>query len=243
MVTSEFRQEVTAFIDAEIERFYAEVPSASHLAKSSAVNPEYFKRHTIETILRIRLARMADGKAISVLAKSHPRVAASWAKYAEEEMLHDRMFLKDLERLGVSADDVYGSEPLAATKLLQGYLYYTLEHEGALGLLCKAFFIEYSTLKTQKEWNDNIARNFGPEAIKGAAAHLSYDDAEDHSGDVWNALSALVTTPADEARVLGHLRVYANLLRAYFAELDALINNGRDGRWTLDRVAADSAAA
>lgn len=226
MPNEAFQLRVKQLIDQEVDRFYAQVPSATHLMRSEKINLAYFRRHTVETILRIRLARIADGKAIALLARTNPKVAAQWAKYAEEEMLHDRLFLKDLERLGMSAEEVYAHEPLTATKLLQGYLYYTLEHEGALGLLCKAFFIEYSTIRTQKEWNDNITRSLGGEATKGAVAHHSLDNNSDHSGGVWTALSGLIAGPEDEDRVLRHTRVFAGLLSAYFTELSALF----DGR-------------
>ena len=132
-----------------IETFYEATPAAHYLATSSTIDRSLFARHTIETSLRIRLARIADSKVIQQFTRTNPFAAQKWCKYTEERMLHDRLFLKDLKHLGVNEETVYGTDPLLATKLLQGYLYYTIEHEGPRGLLSKAYFVEYILKKTQ----------------------------------------------------------------------------------------------
>ena len=220
-INPELHAKVNARLNTMLSSFYEAAPAARYLATSTSIDKGLFQRHTIETILRIRLARIADAKVIEHFARTDPFAAQKWAKYAEEEMLHDRLFLKDLKSLGVSEDTVYAHDTLVATKLLQGYLYYTIEHEGPRGLLTKAYFIEYTTRKTQGLWNGNVARALGEQAVKGAEAHLSYDIAEDHTADVWNVLMAVVKTPADEARVFYHLDVYYGMFVAYFNELAA----------------------
>lgn len=216
---SELRGRIDALLDNFIVRVYAESPAVRHLRESSSVDVEVFKAHTVQTILRIRLARMADAKAILLFAKSDPAAAQKWAKYAEEEMLHDKLFLKDLKKLGMEEGAVYATEPFLATRLLQGYLYYTLEHEGPMGLIAKAYFLEYTSRATQAEWNANVRRSLGPDAVRGADAHINIDIGEDHSTDVWNVLASLVNGPADEARLEAHMHTFFGLFTAYFAEL------------------------
>lgn len=218
-INPEFYAKANARLDAMIASFYEAAPAVRHLATSSTIDKQLFERHTIETILRIRLARIADSKVIQHFTRTDPFAAQKWSKYTEEEMLHDRLFLKDLKNLGVSEEAVYSTDPLLATKLLQGYLYYTIEHEGPRGLLSKSYFVEYTTKRTQAAWNGNVKRALGEQAVKGAEAHLNYDLAEDHSTDVWNVLMTVVKTPEDEARVLYHLEVYYGLFLAYFNEL------------------------
>ena len=234
-INPEFYAKANARLDAMIEAFYKATPAARYLATSNNVDKKLFERHTIETILRIRLARIADSKVIQLFTKSDPFAAQKWSKYTEEEMLHDRMFLKDLKNLGVSEETVYGTDPLLATKLLQGYLYYTIEHEGPRGLLSKSYFVEYTTKKTQALWNGNVKKSLGEQAVKGAEAHLNYDLDEDHSTDVWNVLMTVVKTPEDEARVLYHLEVYYGLFLAYFNEL-ASATKVDTGRQPADSV-------
>ncbi|HEX5752703.1 MAG TPA: hypothetical protein VFZ09_41245 [Archangium sp.] len=218
-VNPEFRTKVDALLDSMIESVYKAAPAARYLASSNQVDLTMFKRHTVETILRIRLARVADSKALCLFTKTDPVAAHKWAKYTEEEMLHDRLFLKDLTNIGMTEEEVYGTDPLLATKLLQGYLYYTLEHEGPRGLITKSYFVEYTTRKTQGSWNENIKRSLGDKAVRGAEAHLNYDVNEDHSTDVWNVLMTMVNGKQDEERVLYHLNVYFGLFSAYLNEL------------------------
>lgn len=214
-----FRNKVDALLDGMIASVSGSAAAIDHLATSKQVDVDLFKRHTIETILRIRLARIADAKAIYLLARSNPSAAQKWARYAEEEMLHDKLFLKDLTSMGVAEESVYGTEPLLSTRLLQGYLYYTLEHEGPRGLISKAYFLEYTTLKTQGSWNQNVKKSLGDRAVRGANAHLAIDQKDGHSSDVWNVLMEVTRTPEDEGRVLGHMQVYRGLFTAYFHEL------------------------
>jgi hypothetical protein len=214
-----FRNKIDALLDGMISSVSGSAAAIDHLATARQVDVEMFKRHTIETILRIRLARIADAKAIYLLARSNPHAAQKWARYAEEEMLHDKLFLKDLTSLGVAEESVYGTEPLLATRLLQGYLYYTLEHEGPRGLVSKAYFVEYTTLKTQGSWNQNVRKSLGERAVRGADAHLAIDQKDEHSSDVWNVLMEVTRTPEDEERVLRHMHVYCGLFTAYFHEL------------------------
>lgn len=219
VINPEFHAQANARLDGMIETFYEASPAARYLASSGSIDTALFARHTIETILRIRLARIADSKVIQHFTRTNPFAAQKWCKYTQETMLHDRLFLKDLKHLGVDEQAVYGSDPLLATQLLQGYLYYTIEHEGPRGLLAKAYFVEYITRKTQTVWNDNVKRALGEQAIRGAEDHLDYHLEDDHAGEVWNVLMSLVKTGDDEARVLQHLEVYYGLFVAYFNEL------------------------
>ncbi|HEU4408192.1 MAG TPA: iron-containing redox enzyme family protein [Polyangiaceae bacterium] len=223
----EFRQRVDRRLDELLEKGYRDAPVMRELASSKQVDRELFVRHTIETILRIRLGRVANSKCLAHLAMTDPFAAKKWAKYTEEEMLHDRLFLKDLVNLGLNEADVYGTDTFAATKLLQGYLYYTLEHEGPRGVLTKSYFLEYMSDRTQRAWNENVKRSLGDQAVKGSQAHVNFDDDHDHGTDVWNVLMSLVKSSTDEERVLYHLGVYYQVFLMYFTELSTTARTAR----------------
>jgi len=194
---------------------------ANYFKESSNIHVDSYITHTVQTILRIRLARIADAKVLVTLTKENPVLAQKWAKYAEEEMLHDRLFLTDIESLGANAVSVYNTPPFVSTKLLQGYLYYTIEHEGPLGLLTKSYFLEYMTLHTQGAWNSNLEKNFGPGSLDGAISHLDLDGEEDHVGDVWDVLSNELRNETDVEKFLEHLNVYYKLFIEYLNELES----------------------
>ena len=237
--------ELNARLDRMIEEIYKAQPSTTHLRDAESVNAEFYKRHTIETVLRMRLSRMADGKVLQLLARTRPRVAKMWAKYSHEEMLHDELFVKDLERLGVSRETIDGTDALLATKLLQGYFYFTLEHEGPMATVLRSYMIEYATGKTQGQWNANVARSLGQTAVKGASAHLQYDENTGHGDDTWEILAALLETPEDVRVMRRHVEAFAGLFMAYFAECSGLLAKGAEtkGRPLPAPVVAVSAAS
>lgn len=239
--TTAFRATVDAELDRMIERFYETVPYGDHLKAGDQVDAAYYKRFTVEIILRLRMKRVIDGLTIHYFTKHDPVLAKKWCNYTEDEMLHDSMFLADLERLGMTRDEVYGTQPLFATKLLQGYFYYGLEHEGRpLASLTSSYFIEYTTQRIMGEWLRNVERSLGRSAVKGSQAHVSHDEDDDHVDFVWDVLSSFIATKADEAQILDHLRNVYRLFVMFFIELyNSVIENRDDAFLPAQEVAAE----
>jgi hypothetical protein len=220
LINPEFNATANLRLDSMIAAFFDATPMARGLANATSIDRELFVRHTVETILRIRLARIADTKVIQHFARTNPFAAQKWCRYTEQEMLQDRLFLEDLRAIGVDAEAVYGADPLLATKLLQGYLYYTIEHEGPSGILSKSYFVEYMTRKAHELWSA-VRRVEGEPA---AEVHLLHQLEVDLSALVWNVLMSVVKSADEEARVLRHLEVYCGLFIAYFRELSSKID-------------------
>jgi hypothetical protein len=214
------RAGVDSLLDSRIEQFYQKVPYARHLRESRELNLRYYKRHMIETCLRIRLKRVVDAYAIRYFVKHDPIRAKAWAHYIEDEMLHDAWFAADLEKLGVSAAEIYATEPLVATKLYMGYLLYGIEYEeDPLAHIASVYLTEYSTTKTQPEWLDNLTKVLGADKVQGARRHVGTDVDDDHASFVWDVLVSLLKKPEDELRVIKHVTAVAGLFETYFAEL------------------------
>lgn len=219
-VSTDLQARIGELLNGLIEKFYAEVPFATHQMSSDAINMEYYKRHTIETIVRLRRKRTIDAHAIHYFTKRDPVRGAQWAKYVEDEMLHDAWFAADLAKIGVGKDEIYATEPLFATKLLTGYLQYGMEFEGSpLALLCSVYFVEFVTTETQPKWIDNLEKQLGAEKVSGARRHVGTDLEDEHVRFVWGVLQSLINSPEDEKRALEHIRNVADLWVAYFQEL------------------------
>src|SRR2546421_267321 len=234
----ELRAKVDGMLDALIDRFYQEVPYAKHQLAEGKLDLDYYKRHNIETVLRIRLKRIVDAYAIRYFTKHDPVQAKAWAHYTDDEMLHDAMFVRDLEAVGVSKPAIYATEPLLATKLLMGYLLYGIEYEETpLAHIASVYFVEYTTTKTQPRWLDHLETILGKEKIKGARAHVGTDLEGEHADFVWEVLMSLVKTPAEEARVIDHIRNVARLYVAYFTELHEQVVAQKTGQAPELRVA------
>jgi hypothetical protein len=217
---SDFRARIDGYLDRCIEDFYRNIPYARHQLEGNEINLDYYKRHNIETILRLRRKRTIDALAIRYFTKHDPVTAKAWAHYADDEMLHDRLFAADLNKVGVTVDEIYATEPMLSTKLLTGYLQYGVEYdETPLALIVSVYFVEYTTTRTQPAWLDNLEKGLGKDKIKGQRAHVGTDLGDHHDDFVWDVLKTLVSSPEDEEKVLRHLQDICQLWEMYFLEL------------------------
>jgi hypothetical protein len=224
----ELRAKVDALLDTLIKTFYDNVPYGKHMLSADNIDLEYYKRHTIETILRLRMKRTVDALAIRYFTKRDPVRAKAWAKYTDEEMLHDAFFVKDLQSVGVSREEIYSTEPLFATKLMMGYLLYGIEYEeNPLALISSVYFVEYTTIRTQPQWIGNLEKVLGKEKLRGARAHVDRDINDTHDDFVWEVLASMVNTQQDEERVLEHMKSVFRLFVAYFRELYEFVVEGK----------------
>ncbi len=217
----ELRKRTDQLMDSMIKEFYETAPFARHLMSSDEINIEYYKRHTIEIILRLRMKRTCDALAIRYFTKKDPIRAKQWSHYADDEMLHDtQFFARDLEKLGVTLDEIYATDPLFTTKLLTGYYQWGLEfEESPLVLITSVYFVEYTTAKTQPSWLDNIEESLGKGKVHGARGHVDLDVNDSHDDFVWSVLASLIKTPEDAQRMLEHMRNIGKLWVAFFVEL------------------------
>ncbi|HEV7368047.1 hypothetical protein [Arenibaculum sp.] len=172
-----------------------------------------------QVLLRIRFLRLADAAALPALIRDNPRAAKLWARYCEEEMLHEAFFLKDLNRMGVDTATVYATEPFLSVKLSMGYLEYATKHEGPMARLVFAYFNEaYSRQAVRQTWETVRGTRLEP-LFSGYLAHGQYDDSHDHTDDVWQALSLILKTDADRERAVYHGGVWVRMAEAFQAEL------------------------
>lgn len=140
MESANLRQRMDAFIENQIDKWNPSVPYATHF-EGEQINQRYYQRHLMETAWRIRLLRVAESKALAEIAKQSPEAAQIWANYEMEEMLHDELFIQDLEKAGVSREELLNTEPYLSTKLLAGFFSYLLDHEGPLGRVNAPHFV------------------------------------------------------------------------------------------------------
>lgn len=220
MSNEAFRAVLDGRIRAFVDHWYTDVASADHLLTANPVNELYYKRFTVEIILRLRMKRTIDALTIHYFTKHSPELAKKWAAYTDDEMLHDAMFVKDLERLGMTKAEVYGTQPLFSTKLLQGYFYYGLEHENRpLASLCSSYYIESVSDLTQKAWLTNVEKSLGASAVRGSLAHVAHDEKDDHIDFVWDVLKTFLDTDEDKHIALDHLENVNRLFEMFFKEL------------------------
>lgn len=212
------RGEIDKIIDAQVEQWYATVPQAAHL-EGKDVNSAYYKRHLIETAWRIRLLRVSEAKALVEVAKVSPEAAQIWAHYEQEEMLHDDLFIQDLQRVGVSREEFLATEPYLSTKLLTGFFSYLLDHEGPLGVIAYSYLVEYVNVKLEPRKLEALKGSVGESKIVGQISHSHTDINDDHPGEVWAALRFLIKGEQDIEALKRYLAEHQKILAMYFSEL------------------------
>jgi hypothetical protein len=219
-------QALGARLDRELEalnkRFLAEVPDASHLTDDEALDPEYYVRHRIETIKRIRMTARADALALAAMIGEDYDAARVWARYACEELDHDRMFYSDLQRHGVSRAVVDATRPLPATETLERFLDEGLARHGSLPALAYSLFVEWNSERFSRRAVMKAAEAFGDAQVEGARSHLAVDENGDHSREMLMLAERLTRHEGGEAHLFALIHEIAALFRDYFTQLSAL---------------------
>ncbi|MFE5512127.1 hypothetical protein ACFQ9J_16165 [Streptomyces sp. NPDC056529] len=216
--SAKLRAEIDQQLDQQVLEWYANVPEAAHL-EGGNVDSEYYKRNLIETAWRIRLLRVSEAKALVEIAKRSPEAAQVWANYEQEEMLHDELFITDLEKVGVSREEFLATEPYLSTKLLTGYFSYLLDHEGPLGVVAYSYLVEYVNVKLEPKKLEALKNSVGEGNIGGQINHSHTDINDDHPGEVWAAVRHLLRSDEDVAAFKRYLREHQTILAKYFEEL------------------------
>ena len=212
------KRDIDRFLDQKIDEWNRTVPYAQHF-EGKEVHPPYYRQTLIEHAWRIRLMRSAQSNALHKVTRVHAEAAKLYAAYQDEEMLHDVLFIQDAERIGVSPEEVYATEPSFATRLLAGFLYFVAEHEKPLGVICYSYLVEYTTQKITPRHVSALGQSVGKDKIAGQVAHLNTDLVEDHTQDMWNILSLLIDNAQDLAAVKRYLSEIQDILKLFFEDL------------------------
>ncbi|MCC3767318.1 iron-containing redox enzyme family protein [Streptomyces sp. UNOC14_S4] len=212
------KKEIDTFLDGKIDEWNATVPYARHL-EGSDVNLEYYKQTLVEHAWRIRLMRTAQANALHKITRGNAEAAQLYAAYQDEEMLHDVLFMRDAEKVGISAEQIFETEPSFYTRLLAGYLYFVAEHEKPLGVICYSYLVEYTTQKITPKQIKAMSDSLGKDMIVGQASHLNTDLVEDHTQDMWDILSQFIEGEQDIVDIKRYLAEIQDILKMFFVDL------------------------
>ncbi|WP_327306638.1 hypothetical protein OG730_26840 [Streptomyces sp. NBC_01298] len=238
----EFRKRVDELLLKFERDFYERSAGADGMLDKEKFDLELYKRHNVETMIRIGLKRAVDPLIANYWATRDPQLCKEWGLYGAEEGRHDRMFAGDLHKVGMTDEEIYAIRPTFATELLNGYFYYTMATEGPLAAMISGFYLEYIAGKTQPDWLDIMEQHVGADKTKGARAHLALDDDDDHVDMVWNLIMRIIEDEADEERFVEHLIKINSLFVSYFVEVYAATVLGAGADASLLTQAAPAAA-
>jgi hypothetical protein len=214
----EAKKKIDRYLDRKMEEWRQTVPFASHM-KDKNLHLGYYRRTLIEHVWRIRLSRVSQSKAIYKIAQISPQAAQDYAHYQADEMLHDRLYIRDCEAAGISMDEILKTEPYLSTKLFEGFFYYTLEHEHPMAPVVSNYLVEYTQAKLQPDIVKSLQSTLGHEMIKGQEAHLAVDTRDDHSLEMWKILSQLIFSEKDYDAIFRYIDDVQEILAMFFREI------------------------
>ncbi len=212
-----------ARLDQELEmlneRFLAEVPKASHMTDGTPLDRNYYLRHQVETIKRIRMTARTDALALAAMIGENYEAARIWAHYACTELDHDQMFYADLERQGVSRVMVDATPLLPATEALGRFLENGIVRHGSLPAVAYSVFVEWNSERFSGRAVTKAEETFGKTKVEGARSHLAVDETENHCREMLMLAERLTRYEEGEALLFAFIDEIAVLFRDYFTQL------------------------
>lgn len=218
------RKELSEFLDdimqREVEQFLATVPYASHLTDpDQELDTDYYLRHRVETIKRIRMTSKTDALALACMVEEDYDAARWWSQYVAEELGHDVLFMNDLRQYGYTNDAVEEVEPFQSTKTLLEYLTKNIESTGSLAAVAYSLFVEWNSERYSPRVVEKAEKKYSASYVSGSKAHLAIDKNEGHYETMLDITHSLLIKYGDENVLIDLIKHISGFFRDYFCEL------------------------
>ncbi|MGQ0576056.1 MAG: iron-containing redox enzyme family protein [Pseudonocardia sp.] len=202
-----------------MEEQFARVPRMREFHAGTWTDREYYVRHLVETLLRIRLNNVVDSYALYRAATRNDPLAPALVRYLAEEWGHEHMFMRDLRRFGLTEAQVDAMSVLRSTEYLMGFLRLAVDQEGPAPTSIWNFLVEWYSDRYNGVITAHAAATYGAEMVRGSHAHLDIDDTHDHADMMWRTVQEAVAAWSGSDAALRHLETFVRLIGDYFQEL------------------------
>jgi hypothetical protein len=217
---TELRTFVDDTLSFEGQLFLASVPRIRHLTgDGEPLDRAYYLRHRIETVRRIRETARTDALALAFMLREDYNAARKWARYTEQELNHDRLYLADLHHHGYTTEQVLAIPPMHSTVLLLQTLESRIQQLGSLPAVAYSVFVEWNSERASAAAVERTAAELGASYVTGSRAHLGIDVREDHLAVMLEVTAAVMRGRYDGSVLGALLRELGALFRGYFTEL------------------------
>jgi hypothetical protein len=213
------RKEMEILAKEEMEKIFNRVPYTREFHEGRSIDNEYYKRHLIETVLRINLNNEVDAYSLYKIGNKDTFLFHKLAEYLAEEAGHEALFLNDLKKFGIEKSEVDSTSPFFSTQLLIGYLYYSINQDGPLPTMVWNWFVEWYSDQFNMTITNKAAEDFGDDKIKGSMHHLTVDEDEDHVGLMYSTVEHAIKSEEDGEKAKDYLKNFVKLIGQYFQEL------------------------
>lgn len=202
-------------------RILAQVPSSIHLIdRSQELNESYYLRHRVETIKRIRLTSQTDALALASMVEEDYEAARWWSRYTHEELNHDLLYLKDLEKHGYRLEEVMLIPPFPSTIAMVEYIRSKILEVGSLAAVTYSIWVEWNSERASRMVVDRAEKKFSSMHIKGSRAHTRFDEESHHYQLMLDVAHRLMLRREDQDVIFAMLHSISDYIAMYFKELD-----------------------
>ena len=202
-----------------MEREFKRIPRMREFNTGQWIDREYYVRHVVETVLRIRLNNEVDAYALYRVGSEDDVLAAKLAKYLAEEYGHEGMFTRDLERFGFTSEQLEHTDVFPSTAKLMGYLRLAADREGPAPTTVWDWFVEWYSDRYNQIITNKAASTFGKEMVRGSQSHLNFDDSHDHDDLMFSVVNSAVSHYSTPEKAEQYLDQYIAMVGDYFLEL------------------------
>lgn len=218
---------IDSFMAREVIRVIEKVPSSLHLIdERQELNDAYYLRHRIETVKRIRMTSRTDALALAAMVEEDYEAARWWSKYVHEELNHDLLYLKDLQKHGLKEKQVFKIDPFASTIAMVETIKAGIQHFGSIGAVAYSVWVEWNSERSSATVVERAGRKYSASHVRGARAHVGFDQKMDHYEIMVNVVHRLLRRHANDEALFGQLRLISDHIADYFLELEASTNGG-----------------
>ncbi|AUH01075.1 hypothetical protein PCO86_13050 [Pectobacteriaceae bacterium CE70] len=222
MVTTDaMLKKLESAVDTCMEAEFAKDEIMAEFHKADWFNEGYYKRHILECVIRIHMNNELDARAVQAAAINNISAAKQLSYYLYDEFGHDEMFGQDLNIYGYAKSDIQAENAFPETWKLMGYLNLCVSKFGPLAAITWDWFLEYYGDKYNPFITQKASANMGQPAVNGAASHVAFDEAEDHSGMMNNMLSSVIKDEKDLEKAVVHIKAFVPMVGEYFQALRA----------------------
>lgn len=186
--------------------------------EGTETHQELYRRHILETAIRIRMNNAVDSFALARTIQDDPS-AEHLLIYLQEEYGHDRMFEEDLRVMGLSEQDLAEAEPFFATDLLMAFLWKSVEKDGMLPALVWDWLVEWYSARYNPRITDTAATVVGAESVRQTNRHLELDEELEHEDGLTRALTTLIERDSSLLQAEQYVDRFVRLIEMYFHEL------------------------
>lgn len=203
----------------QMEILFNKIPFTREFHEGKSTNKDYYARHLLETVLRIRLNNEVDAYCLHKIDHNNNLLAVKLARYLAEELGHENFFKNDLKAFGINDMDIDNTRVFFATEKLIAYMYYCINKDGPLITMVWNWFVElysdtYNSIITKK-----AATEFGESHTVGFEHHIDTDEELDHVGLMYSTVELAVNSMQDDELVKYYITNLIDLLGEYFQEL------------------------